>query len=118
MAAEVTLRDVAAGAGVSLAAASMAVNGRPGVSDPTRQRAASGPPFVLVDNYVVGEELDCVLPDNVTAGFTATRHLIELGHRRIALLEGPSKYKTLTDRLEGYLGALISADIALDPAMM
>lgn len=44
---------------------------------------------MLVDNYVVGETLNCVLPDNVAAGCAATRHLIGLGHRRIAVLEGP-----------------------------
>jgi LacI family transcriptional regulator len=83
-----------------------------------RHLAASGVPVVLVDNYVVGERLDCVLPDNFTAGQTATAHLIDLGHRRIALLEGPRKYKTLTDRLEGYLGALNEAGIAIDPTLM
>jgi DNA-binding LacI/PurR family transcriptional regulator len=83
-----------------------------------RQLAASGGAFVLVDNYVVGARLDCVLPDNFTAGQMATTHLLELGHRRIALLEGPRKYKTLTDRLEGYLGALTEAGIAIDPALM
>jgi LacI family transcriptional regulator len=86
--------------------------------DCVRQMAATGVPFVLVDNYVVGEKYDCVLPDNFTAGQTATNHLIELGHRRIALLEGPRKYKTLTDRLEGYLGALNESGIPIDPDLM
>lgn len=86
--------------------------------DCVRQLAASGVAFVLVDNYVVGERLDCVLPDNFTAGQMATTHLLELGHRRIALLEGPRKYKTLTDRLEGYVAALTEAGIAIDPALM
>jgi len=86
--------------------------------DCVRQLATSRVPFVLVDNYVVGERLDCVLPDNFAAGQVATAHLLELGHRRIALLEGPRKYKTLTDRLEGYLAALPEAGIAIDPGLM
>jgi DNA-binding LacI/PurR family transcriptional regulator len=52
--------------------------------DCVRQLAASGVAFVLVDNYVVGERLDCVLPDNFTAGQLATAHLIDLGHRPAA----------------------------------
>lgn len=86
--------------------------------DGIRELASSSFPFVLVDNYVVGEKLDCVLPDNVMAGYLATRHLLDLGHRRIAVLEGPPKYKTLTDRLDGYLRALTEADLAVDPALM
>jgi LacI family transcriptional regulator len=60
----------------------------------------------------------CVLGDNEAGAYLATRHLIELGHRRIALLEGPRKYKTLTERLEGYLRALDEAGLAADPALM
>ena len=86
--------------------------------DCIRQLACTGVPFVLVDNYVIGEKYDSVLPDNFSAGQTATNHLIELGHRRIALLEGPRKYKTLTDRLKGYLGALNEAGIPIDPGAM
>ena len=54
----------------------------------------AGLPLVLVDNYVNGLTVPCVLGDNVTGAYLATRHLIELGHERIALLEGPRKYKT------------------------
>jgi DNA-binding LacI/PurR family transcriptional regulator len=86
--------------------------------DDVRHLATARVPLVLVDNYVPDEKLNCVLPDNVAAGFAATRHLIGLGHRRIAVLEGPAKYKTLGDRLEGYLGALAEADLPIDPTLM
>jgi LacI family transcriptional regulator len=80
--------------------------------------AASGIPLVLVDNHVLGRELHCVLVDNLGAGYLATRHLIDLGHRRIALLPGPRRYRNLVDRLDGYLDALAEAGLASDPALM
>jgi LacI family transcriptional regulator len=64
-----------------------------------------GTPLVLVDNYVSGLAVNCVVPDNEGGGALALQHLIDLGHRRIAIIEGPPKYKTLTDRLRGALRA-------------
>jgi LacI family transcriptional regulator len=74
--------------------------------DYIRTLVAAGLPVVLADNFVDGLAVPCVLSDNETGAYLATRHLIDLGHRRIAILEGPRKYKTLTERLEGYLRAL------------
>src|SRR5262249_40338527 len=79
---------------------------------------ASGIPLVLVDNHVLGRELHCVLVDNLAAGYLATRHLIDLGHRRIAMLPGPRRYRNLVDRLDGYLDALAEAGLSADPALM
>lgn len=80
--------------------------------------AASGIPLVLVDNHVLGRDLHCVLVDNLGAGYIATRHLIALGHRRIAMLPGPRRYRNLVDRLDGYLDALAEAGIMPEPALM
>ena len=83
-----------------------------------RTLADTALPLVLVDNYVNGLTVPCVLGDNVTGAYLVTRHLIELGHERIALLEGPRKYKTLTDRREGYLRAIDEAGLPIDPALL
>jgi DNA-binding LacI/PurR family transcriptional regulator len=72
----------------------------------------TGVPIVLLDNYVRGAELDCVLPDNVRGGYAAFRHLLDLGHRRIAIITGPDKYKTLGDRLAGALIAAAEAGLS------
>jgi DNA-binding LacI/PurR family transcriptional regulator len=80
--------------------------------------AASGIPLVLVDNHVLGRELHCVLVDNLGAGYIATRHLIEFGHQRIAMLAGPRRYRNLVDRLDGYLDALAEAGLPADRALM
>ena len=43
-----------------------------------------------------------------------TRYLIELGHRRIAVIQGPRKYKSLTERYHGCLNALTDAGLGVD----
>jgi LacI family transcriptional regulator len=80
--------------------------------------ATSRIPAVLVDNYVIDQPLHCVVADNVTAGYQATRHLLQLGHRRVALLAGPRKYRSLVDRQEGYLDALAEFGIPIDAALL
>lgn len=69
-------------------------------------------PLMLLDNYVVGAAIDAIVPDNEWGGYQAIQHLAELGHRRIAIIEGPAKYKTLTDRLWGALRA--AHDLAIE----
>lgn len=57
--------------------------------------------------------------DNRAASARATRHLIELGHRRIGLILGPySKLSRTRHRLEGYCDALEEAGIAFDPQLV
>jgi DNA-binding LacI/PurR family transcriptional regulator len=47
-----------------------------------------------------------VLADNGHAGYAATNYLLELGHRRIAILSEPMDLLNGADRLEGYKKAL------------
>lgn len=68
-------------------------------------------PLVLVDNYIPGLFVDSIVPDNYWGSYAAFQHLVELGHRRIAVIQGPPKYKTLTDRLWGALRAAADAGI-------
>lgn len=83
-----------------------------------RRLVASHVPAVLVDNYVIDQPLHCVVADNVTAGYLATRHLLQLGHTRVGLLSGPRKYRSLADRYEGYIDALTEYDIPVDRALI
>ncbi|MCE7985074.1 MAG: LacI family transcriptional regulator [Caldilinea sp. CFX5] len=48
----------------------------------------------------------------------ATEHLLEQGHRRIALLAWPEGSRTGTSRVNGYLDALRNAGITVDPAWL
>src|SRR5699024_2413453 len=69
-------------------------------SDLTRLSDA-GIPTVLVDRRVHDFAGDSIMLDNVRAGRRAAEHLLELGHRDILCLGGPSGVSTTADRLEG-----------------
>ncbi len=45
--------------------------------------------------------VDSVRPDNVAGGESIARHLVELGHRRIAIASGSPELTTVADRLQG-----------------
>src|SRR4030095_219305 len=62
-------------------------------------------PLVVVESYLPGQQLPCVWGDNFTAGYAVMQHLLDLGHRSIAILRGPRKYSSLTDRLKGCFAA-------------
>jgi LacI family transcriptional regulator len=63
-------------------------------------------PMVFVDRIPPGVAEGTVSTDNVHAGYMATRHLIELGHERIALLAGHLGLSPHQDRLEGFRKAM------------
>ena len=52
--------------------------------------------------------------DNENGAYLAVRHLIELGHRRIAFVTGPANNTDANERLAGYRRALQSANIEFD----
>jgi LacI family transcriptional regulator, galactose operon repressor len=56
-------------------------------------------------------DLDCpsVLVDNRAAAREATEHLLSLGHRRIAFVEGPAGLHTSAHRREGFEAAVAAA---------
>lgn len=63
-------------------------------------------PMVFVDRIPTEANNGTVSSDNVQAGYTATEHLITLGHDRIALLAGHLGLSPHRDRLEGYRKAM------------
>ena len=56
--------------------------------------------------------------DNRRGGVDATRHLLELGHRSIATIVGPSDWPSAAAREDGRLSALKEAGIAADHALV
>ena len=75
-------------------------------------------PVVLVDRDLPDCEVDAVLTDNRQGGYLATQHLIELGHRRIACITGPSRITPGAERVNGYCEALEEAGIPYDDALV
>lgn len=56
--------------------------------------------------------------DDLAASHAATRHLLELGHRRIAFFAGSPAVPAAQERLEGYRRALREADIQPDDCLV
>lgn len=79
-----------------------------------------GAPIVLINNHSEngGRYTYSVSVDNQHGGHLATRHLTQLGHRRIAYVSRPSDYRSNLGRLAGYRQALNEAGIPFDPDLV
>jgi DNA-binding LacI/PurR family transcriptional regulator len=55
---------------------------------------------------------------NWNGGLAATRHLIELGHRRIGMIGGPATMLCSRARVDGYRAALETAGLPVDPELI
>ena len=76
-------------------------------------------PIVLIDRHVVGLAVDTVEPDNMGGAYAAVRHLLQLGHRRIAFVSTDNLRTTsVADRLRGYQEALAEQGQAFDPELV
>lgn len=65
--------------------------------------------IVLIDRLPPGFEASAVVIDNVKAAYEATRHLIKIGHKRIAIVTGPPDRSTAFERTEGFRRAMQEA---------
>lgn len=70
-------------------------------------------PVVLFDSKLERDYCDTVILDNVQAAYTATRHLIDAGHRDIAIIRGSEGFFTADQRFEGYKNAMRDAGIPI-----
>lgn len=68
-------------------------------------------PFVVIDRKYPYVRSDFVGTDDEHGGYIATRHLIELGHKKIGVITGPLNTFTGKERLKGYKKALKEAGI-------
>lgn len=72
-------------------------------------------PFVTLDRHISNQQIDSVRGDSVGGAYELTRHLLTLGHRRLAIITGPQALTTATDRVLGSLKALEEAGICDQP---
>jgi LacI family xylobiose transport system transcriptional regulator len=63
-------------------------------------------------------ECPSVAANNWRGGFDATRHLLDLGHRRIGVISGPRHALMSRARCDGYHAAIDTAGIPYDPALI
>ena len=59
-------------------------------------------PFVLVDREIAEPDCDLVETGHLNGGLLATRHLLSLGHERIACIGGPPGLAPSDQRIDGW----------------
>ena len=81
-------------------------------------------PIVLANCYAVGRDYPSVVPDEFGGGYSATKFLLEKGHRRIAFINLSDTTGTLDQipaaigRLDGYKQALAEYDVPFDETLI
>lgn len=76
-------------------------------------------PLVLVDpTGDPARRIPSVGAGNWSGGLAATRHLLELGHRRVAVITGPAHALSSRARLDGFRAAMDTAGVPVDPALV
>lgn len=72
-------------------------------------------PLVLTDHFHA--DLRCINMDNVQGALLATRHLLEGGARRPAMIAGPLSHNSVALRTRGFRQALFEAGRLADPEL-
>jgi LacI family transcriptional regulator len=74
---------------------------------------------VFVDRTIAElDDVDVVSIENVDSARRATEHMLDLGHRRIALISGPVSTSTGRARIQGYKAAHENFSAAVDPQLI
>ncbi len=74
--------------------------------------------FVVIDPLLpLNERIPAVSAAHTAGADQAMKHLLSLGHTRIAAITGPSVMKATADRRRGYYAALAAAGIMPDPEL-
>lgn len=76
-----------------------------------RQYFAPDFPLVVIDRRLPGARTDAVLADNRGGARLVVRHLLSVGHRRIACVTAPDRPSSVQERIAGYEQALREAGI-------
>ena len=81
--------------------------------------AEHGFPFVVVDPRTeVPDGIPVVCAAHSSGATQATRHLLNLGHRRIGVIAGPRGWVATQERLRGYHAALAGAGVLPDQSLV
>jgi DNA-binding LacI/PurR family transcriptional regulator len=85
-----------------------------------RACASASVPVVCIDRVPDGWMGDAVLVANAEGAnaegaYLATRHLIQMGHTRLAAITGPLKLTNAAERLRGFMRALNATPIQIEP---
>jgi LacI family transcriptional regulator, galactose operon repressor len=79
-----------------------------------RELQAEGTPLVAISRVTDLPEIDTVSVANRAGARKAVTHLLDLGHRRVAIISGPPWISTAKERLAGYEEALATKGLHLE----
>lgn len=74
--------------------------------------------LVMVDTLIDNVQCDCVIEDDYEASYRMVEHLLSLGHKDIAIVNGLLTVSTSKLRLKGYKDALKKANVPINPNYM
>jgi LacI family transcriptional regulator len=120
---DVVVSTMPTGTAAATWAEDVAVSGRAGVLVVTSQFTSAqkrvfqraGIPCVVIDPVDLPDpDVPSVGATNWGGGLAATRHLVQLGHRRIAVIGGPAGVLCGRARIDGYRAALDAAGLPFD----
>jgi LacI family transcriptional regulator len=80
-------------------------------AESVEQIQKQGIAVVVLDRSVPVADVDIVRGDSTGGAYTLTRHLLDLGHKRIMMLAGPKDVSTSSERVAGFRRALIEAGL-------
>ena len=75
-------------------------------------------PLVLIDRDLPELSINRVLSDNFAGAYLGAQHLLELGHRCIALIGGPRNNPVLEERITGIQQAFSDYAVDFDPDLL
>ena len=76
-----------------------------------------GIPVVQMDMTGYRKPVNAVISDHFRGGYMATKHLLSLGHQKIAFITGPTTMEGSVSRILGCKKALEDAGLSWDPSM-
>lgn len=83
-----------------------------------KELIGSGIPIVLLQQSPGTSVFSGVSVDNFLGGMLAGNHLVELGHRKMAYLNGPRGHANFTERAKGFTKAATSAKHSVNPIVL
>ncbi len=75
-------------------------------------------PLVAIDRYPRGLEIDSVGVTNISGARQAVEHLLSLGHKRIAFINGPKQNINSIERQKGYEKAFAARNLKFDKKLV
>lgn len=87
-------------------------------SDTLMEAGKNGLPIVAIDRRIKNPKVDIVLADNFRGAYRAIQRFVQLGHKRIAIVNGPQYLTSGRERYAGFLQAMDEAGLPVDPELV